>query len=1379
MPITAPGRIIILTALVVLFVTLPQQTNRLVTLLAKQSEWVRSSYTGSSSASHIVICGAVNQSGLEAMEGPITTFTGEFFDEDHGNAQNRYAVLLSKGQPCREIQMLLAQPSLSLALTYIDGSVMNGRDLQRCGALTAKAAFVVCDKFAPNIDEEDSQTILRALSIKRYVWEQCEKDIPVFVQLIRPENKQLFVTTMMSHLRYAAAQLQGQPGSSGRDVSGGSGAFSGRGTGSRRSGDGDASSSLRQKSVKDLVVSAITSAVDATSAQLGRTVRPRAGGDRASREDSPGGSILGGGGGESSSGRGSGGGSDRLSDRMDTFAAVGLSSASMLADSAVCVQEVKLNLLAKSALCPGLTALVHNLVMSHNGGDDDGGGDGDGGDGGGLGGSDSEQKWQREYGDGCEYEIYRVPLPSAFEGLAFREASEIIHGETNMVLFALELDVPSARIGSGPRVVLNPGAFVLPGPPFRLHGFVIATDKRDAEVISQVGVRARRRAGSSTTGGGGGPSSSASASSASGTSSSKSAGGKGAPRRGSDETGASAGGEMTAAGSIKAAIDALKARKRAAAAVGLVSSSSSSLLPDADSPFVAEAKQRPSNPPRPVQAQVTIDMGADLLTRAAAALPAVRSRAQVLPFDSGSGSGSNSGSSYSSYPAGEPSVPSDVAPDPRQLPAVDNAGFSPSMEDAPPPPPPLRQAPPSRGPQPAPQPQQREAEQRSLTVGVHTLLRSQQPLPGAVACDNRSTTSPAATAGAVTTPGSLLPADRASTHMRAATGLKELAAAPAPVPLSLKPDARAGSGSTSGGLSVAPRPPSGASLAGTGIARSPVYSTSRSRSPTAGAVTTTTTTTTTTTRPRRPEGPQQQRGSSTAACASAASDSSAHSVLPPLPTSSQLDPRQPSAASSPATSTPGGGGSGIHIADQAQFVEAAVRSKAIRRHIIVCTCDYSSLRSFVAPLRAEHLSEHRAVIVLHPDPPSGYEWSRVAVVEGVYYMQGSPFEAADLMRAGLMTASNVVLFQLSRRASSAAAAAAGGAGPGGRAEAGGLDPNNGDAQYICVYRLIRTLRPDIDVVCEITSRSNISYLSNYSSSADDGGVFATPPFAAGHVFAPDLLDLLLAQAYYNPHLITILTHLVSGGQHAASRNRSWQARCGELGYGGAVDGLSDSQMYLMPVPRQFAGRQYGELFSSMALHFGIVCLGVRRAGSARTARRATLGQLSQMTSGFFSKRKLSVSGGASSGGGGGMASPRDSGADAGPRGRGLSEASDGGAGDEPGRNSMAYVYTNPQRSTRLRAHDRVFVLSAVDPAKLIPTGGNTADSAPPSGPAAAAAAHVHAGARVAGTGRNPAAGQGQLPVPIFFSRTDSGGTVMSPALGGADVASGGGHGAET
>ena len=43
------------------------------------------------------------------------------------------------------------------------------QDLRRCAMDSASAVFIFANKFAANTDGEDSRTILRALSIKRWV----------------------------------------------------------------------------------------------------------------------------------------------------------------------------------------------------------------------------------------------------------------------------------------------------------------------------------------------------------------------------------------------------------------------------------------------------------------------------------------------------------------------------------------------------------------------------------------------------------------------------------------------------------------------------------------------------------------------------------------------------------------------------------------------------------------------------------------------------------------------------------------------------------------------------------------------------------------------------------------------------------------------------------------------------------------------------------------------------------------------------------------------------------------------------------------------------------------------------------------------------------
>ena len=95
-----------------------------------------------------------------------------------------------------DMQNLLSDPKYAYGLTYLDGNVMSDKDLRRAVAQHAKAVFVLANKFAKNAEEEDASTILRALSLKRFVQrEKNGRDVMTCVQLINPESKKLFLSS--------------------------------------------------------------------------------------------------------------------------------------------------------------------------------------------------------------------------------------------------------------------------------------------------------------------------------------------------------------------------------------------------------------------------------------------------------------------------------------------------------------------------------------------------------------------------------------------------------------------------------------------------------------------------------------------------------------------------------------------------------------------------------------------------------------------------------------------------------------------------------------------------------------------------------------------------------------------------------------------------------------------------------------------------------------------------------------------------------------------------------------------------------------------------------------------------------------------------------
>lgn len=122
---------------------------------------------------------------------------------------------------------------------------------------------------------------------------------------------------------------------------------------------------------------------------------------------------------------------------------------------------------AKTSLCPGLGTMLFNLISS----------------------SEEEDpqlllnqpEWIQEYTHGQGFEIYRVPLSPAFQGITFLQAAKIVYDVVGCVMFALEINPR----GSDSRVILNPGDFLIPDCLGNvIYAFLIAEDRKQADMIS-------------------------------------------------------------------------------------------------------------------------------------------------------------------------------------------------------------------------------------------------------------------------------------------------------------------------------------------------------------------------------------------------------------------------------------------------------------------------------------------------------------------------------------------------------------------------------------------------------------------------------------------------------------------------------------------------------------------------------------------------------------------------------------------------------------------------------------------------------------------------------------------------------------------------------
>ncbi|KAJ2081976.1 hypothetical protein H4R24_001955 [Coemansia sp. RSA 988] len=159
--------------------------------------------------------------------------------------------------------------------------------------------------------------------------------------------------------------------------------------------------------------------------------------------------------------------------RVPIYAQVLLPESTMhmdfLADHVICVEELRLGLLARSVMVPGFASLLQLLTSS-------------------IPATITEplvraadrgrRPWLAEYAQSMSHEIYPTRISSIFVGERFQKAAHVIFQRTGATLFALRIpDRDTVAQGDG-RVIINPSNYKLVGDEL---GFVI-TDNALASV---------------------------------------------------------------------------------------------------------------------------------------------------------------------------------------------------------------------------------------------------------------------------------------------------------------------------------------------------------------------------------------------------------------------------------------------------------------------------------------------------------------------------------------------------------------------------------------------------------------------------------------------------------------------------------------------------------------------------------------------------------------------------------------------------------------------------------------------------------------------------------------------------------------------------------
>ena len=257
-------------------------------------------------------------------------------------------------------------------------------------------------------------------------------------------------------------------------------------------------------------------------------------------------------------------------------------------------------------------------------------------------------------------------------------------------------------------------------------------------------------------------------------------------------------------------------------------------------------------------------------------------------------------------------------------------------------------------------------------------------------------------------------------------------------------------------------------------------------------------------------------------------------------------------------------------------------------HFLVCTRNFNMHR-FVGILRASHLlpSEICPILFISTRLPTEKEYSKLCHFPMLYFMIGDVKQAEVLENAGLYRCRKVVLTNMETLT------------PFQEAD----DDHIHDSDTLLIANLIEKLFYDRGLrnspICELLFRENIHFLGmatswavrarRYKSDrehlikqmhADNG--YYSPQYAAGNVVSPIMLESLVSNSYHIPNIIKLF-HGFAGIRLNSEIELDSKLH------------LEVSHFRSIPIPEDFIGKTFGELFQALSF-IGVIPIGLMREG---------------------------------------------------------------------------------------------------------------------------------------------------------------------------------------
>lgn len=270
----------------------------------------------------------------------------------------------------------------------------------------------------------------------------------------------------------------------------------------------------------------------------------------------------------------------------------------------------------------------------------------------------------------------------------------------------------------------------------------------------------------------------------------------------------------------------------------------------------------------------------------------------------------------------------------------------------------------------------------------------------------------------------------------------------------------------------------------------------------------------------------------------------------------------------------------------------------VSNHIIICDASPRfprHLEYFIAPLRSSHLKisqtdadgkplidQWTPIVILSPAPPSLHQKKMLMKFEDVFVVNGDPMARKDLYRAGVERCLKAVVLANSAKALN--------------------EPERtADASSLLTVLNIEAMskEDDLYIVTEFIHFENTMFIGESDvripgKTTRDivSRIITRPAFMAGHVYCATMLDTIMCQNYYNPHLFHILRHMIFSGTFHTENQVNVAAS--EVEGDPKKKPALHSHIWLIKIPQCLEGILYEDFFNFLAQEYHAIPIGMYR-----------------------------------------------------------------------------------------------------------------------------------------------------------------------------------------